>query len=78
MATAGGIGHQQVDATALLDLTGRLHRMRDRIDAAAVSDEQRRRWQARLAAISQGATTDLDRAAAQLGRMDADLDRQGA
>lgn len=71
-------GHRQVDADHLLEITGRLHAMRGRVDAATVSGEQRRRWHSRLAAISEGAAGDLDRAAAQLRRLAADLDRHGA
>lgn len=78
MGISDGAGHRQVDATALLTFTGDLHLMRGRVEAAGVSSEQRRRWQFRLAAISQGAALDLDRAVSQLRRMAADLDRQGA
>jgi hypothetical protein len=70
--------HHQVDADVLLGFTQRLHEVRDRVERASTSDEQRRRWQARLAAISEGAADDLDRAVAQLGRMEADLGRWGA
>lgn len=78
MASRDGVGHRQVDATALLSFTRDLHAMRGRVDGAGVSREQRRRWQSRLAAISQGAADDLDRAVSQLRRMAADLDRHGA
>lgn len=64
-----------VDAHALLAFTEQLHVVHGRVDGAAVSEEQRRRWQVRLAAISEGATVDLLRAHAQLRRLDADLDR---
>lgn len=71
-------GHQQVDAAVLLQLTDELQAMRERVADASVSDEQRGRWQTRLAAISQGAAADLDRAVVQLRRMAADLARHGA
>ena len=78
MASRDGVEHRQVDATALLSFTSDLHAMRGRVDGAGVSREQQRRWQSRLAAISQGAADDLDRAVSQLRRMAADLDRHGA
>lgn len=78
MTGAEGSAHRQVDATLLMQLTEQLQAMHDRVSHAAVSDEQRGRWQTRLAAISQGAAADLDRAAGQLRRMAADLDRHGA
>lgn len=78
MASPERTEHQQVDASVLLEFTGRLHDMRDRVEAAGVSTEQRRRWHTRLAAISRAAADDLERAGALLRRMAADLDRQGA
>lgn len=67
--------HGQWDAGAVLGLADRLRSLRARVDDARVSDEQRRRWQSRLAAISAGASGDLARATAQLGRLEADVDR---
>lgn len=78
MSGSDGRGHQQVDGDLLLTFTSQLHALRDRVQAAPVSREQRGRWQSRLAAISQGATGDLERAAAQLRRLAAELDRHGA
>lgn len=78
MSDSVGMGHQQVDGDLLMQFTGRLHDVRDRVDAARVSSEQRSRWQSRLAAISRGAAEDLERAAGQLHRMAVDLDRHGA
>lgn len=69
------VGHGQWDAGAVLGLADRLRSLRARVDDARVSDEQRRRWQTRLAAISAGASGDLERATAQLGRLEADVDR---
>ncbi len=70
--------HRQVDGDLLLHFTGQLHVVRDRVDGAAVSEEQRGRWQSRLAAISRGAAADLERAVGQLRRLAAELDRHGA
>ena len=78
MSDPAGAGHQQVDGDLLLQFTGQLHHVRDRVEGAAVSSEQRGRWQSRLAAISRGAADDLERAAGQLRRMAAELERHGA
>lgn len=67
--------HGQLDADAVLAFTGRLREVRTRVDDAAVSDEQRHRWQVRLAAISTGAAHDLARAMAQLHRLEVAVDR---
>lgn len=64
-----------VDAEALLALAGELRDLRETLDAAAVTAEQRQRWQGTLAAIAQGATTDLERARGQLRRLAAQVDR---
>lgn len=64
-----------VDADTLLALTGELRTLRTRLDEADVSDEQRQRWQRTMGAIAEGATTDLDRARAQLRRLTAQVDR---
>ncbi len=77
MSDPVGSGHQQVDGHLLMRFTGQLHDVRDRVEAARVSSEQRGRWQSRLAAISRGAADDLERAAGQLHRMTAELDRHG-
>lgn len=71
------VGHGQLDAQQVLQFTERLRALHEQLDASRVSDEQRRRWQSRLAAISEGATTDLARAAEQLRRLEADMDRHG-
>ena len=78
MSDPVGAGHQQVDGDLLMRFTGRLHDVRHRVDGARVSAEQRGRWQNRLVAISRGAADDLERAAGQLHRMAAELDRHGA
>lgn len=77
MASSDGAGHHQIDANALLSFTSDLHVIRQRVEGARVSSEQRHRWQSRLAAISRGAADDLQRAITQLRRMSADLDRHG-
>ena len=69
--------HGQLDADMVLSFTERVRGLRDRLDHVAVSAEQRRRWQSRLAAISGGAAADLRRATAQLGRLEADVERRG-
>lgn len=78
MTAPDGNAHRQVDASLLMQLTEQLQTVHERVSRAPVSDEQRGRWQTRLAAISQGAADDLERAAGQLRRMAADLDRHGA
>ena len=78
MSEPGVAGHRQVDGDLLLHLTGQLHVLRDRVEGAAVSAEQRGRWQSRLAAITRGAAADLERAAGQLRRLAAELDRHDA
>lgn len=75
MTDRGSPAHGQLDADAVLAFTGRLRDVRGRVDDANVSDEQRRRWHARLAAISSGAAQDLARATAQLHRLEAAVDR---
>lgn len=75
MTHARSPSHGQLDADAVLAFTGRLREIRSRVDAAAVSDEQRHRWHAQLAAISTGAADDLARATAQLHRLEAAVDR---
>jgi hypothetical protein len=72
----GGREHGQLDVREVLSFTERLRDVRDRVDHAAVSPEQRGRWQSRLAAISEGAASDLERAVGQLGRLEADVVRQ--
>lgn len=68
-------GEGLVDADALLRVTELLTGLRDRVEAAGVSDERRLRWQRRLAAIADGAQADLGRAEAQLRRFTGELDR---
>lgn len=75
MADSGLSAHGQLDAEAVLAFTGRLKSLRGRVDDAKVSDEQRHRWQTQLAAISSGAAEDLERATAQLHRLEAAVDR---
>lgn len=75
MAERGQPAHGQLDAEAVLAFTGRLRSLRGRVDDAKVSEEQRRRWHSQLAAISSGAAEDLDRATAQLHRLEAAIDR---
>lgn len=64
-----------VDADALLALTRELRAVRERVDEADVSGEQKQRWQRTLGAIAEGATTDLKKATGQLRRFAAQVDR---
>ncbi len=64
-----------VDADRLLSLTAELRDLADRLEAAAIGEEQRQRWQHTLGAIARGGTTDLERARAQLHRLSAKVDR---
>lgn len=70
-----GREHGQLDVSEVLSFTERLREVRDRVEHVAVSPEQRGRWQSRLAAISEGAATNLERAVGQLGRLQADVER---
>lgn len=70
-----------VDADALLALTADLRAVRERVERAEVSGDQRARWQRTLRAIAQGATSgtgDIERARQQLRRFVAQLDRTAA
>ncbi len=64
-----------VDADELLALTSELRSLRARLEEAAVTDEQRQRWQRTMGAIAEGATTDVENARAQLRRLAAKVDR---
>ena len=64
-----------VDAGDLLALTDRLRAARASIEEAAVSPDQRARWQRTLASIAEGATRDIGRAAEQLHRLEAQVER---
>lgn len=64
-----------VDADALLALTGELRGLRERIEGAAVTEEQRQRWQRTLGGIAEGAAADIERATAQLRRFAAQVER---
>lgn len=75
--SGGEVGHGQLDADQVLRFTERLRDLRAQLEHRRVSNEQRRRWQSRLAAISEGATTDLARASEQLRRLEIDMDRHG-
>lgn len=68
--------HGLVDADRFLVLTDRLREVRERLEAAKVSTEQKARWHRRLIAITNAAKEDLARADDQLTRFTADLDRQ--
>lgn len=64
-----------VDAESLLSLTEQLRTLQATIEDADVSDEQRQRWLRTLGAIAQGAADDLERAAGQLRRLAAQVER---
>jgi len=64
-----------MDATAFLAFNTRLKDLRNRVDSANVSAEQRARWQRKLIAVSDAGTRDLGRASAQLSRFEAEVDR---
>lgn len=64
-----------VDADALLALTRELRAVRERIEAAELTEEQRQRWQRTLGGIAEGAAADIQRATAQLRRFSAQVDR---
>ena len=64
-----------IDATSLLSLTQELRAVWMRVTDAQVTASTRSRWQQALAAIAEGATTDIDGAAAQLRRLAAQVDR---
>ena len=64
-----------VDADALLALTRELRAVRERIEGAELTEEQRQRWQRTLGGIAEGAAADIERATAQLRRFSAQVDR---
>lgn len=64
-----------LDADAFLQFAGRLRELRERLDKASISDEQRSRWQRKLIAVSDAGAQDLERATAQLNRFEAEVDR---
>lgn len=66
---------RMLDAEGFLAFTTRLRSLHERVEAASISDEQRRRWHRRLAAISGTGAQDLERAAAQLTRFEAEVER---
>lgn len=72
------LAHGQLDAELVLTFTERLRGLRTRLETGTISGEQRRRWQSRLASISEGAATDLARASEQLRRLETDMDRNGS
>lgn len=65
-----------VDADRILALTERLRDAHGRIDTASISTQRRSNYQRRLAAVADAGQSDLDKAEAQLERLEADLDRQ--
>lgn len=64
-----------MDADALLALTSELREVSKRIEESGADDDQQLRWQRHLAGIAEGATSDLEKAHAQLRRFVATLDR---
>jgi hypothetical protein len=64
-----------MDAEAFLDFSRRLKLLREQLDDANVSGEQRARWQRKLIAVSDAGTRDLDRATVQLNRFEAEVRR---
>lgn len=65
-----------VDAQRLLAFTERLRTVHARIDVATMSAGRRSGYQRRLAAAADTGQSDLQKAEAQLERLEADLDRQ--
>jgi hypothetical protein len=65
-----------MDAGDFLAFTARLRDLRQRVDAAMITDDRRRRWHRRLADISGTGAEDLARAATQLNRFEAEVERQ--
>lgn len=72
---AGNDAEGMVDAEAFLQFAARLKGLRERVDAANVSSEQRTRWQRKLIAVSDVGARDLERAATQLARFEAEVER---
>lgn len=68
-------GDPLMDVDSLLALTEQLREVRATLDDADISDEQRQRWLHTLGAIAEGAADDLERAAGQLRRLSARVDR---
>lgn len=72
----GADGAGLVDAERILALTERLRDAHARIDGASITGQRRSNYQRRLAAVADAGQSDLDKAEAQLERLEADLDRQ--
>ncbi len=66
-----------MDAQRFLAFNERLKLARERIGDANVHGEKRAGWQRRLIAISNGATENMQKAEAQLERLEAELERHG-
>ncbi|MBW3664123.1 MAG: hypothetical protein KY469_13570 [Actinobacteria bacterium] len=73
---AGPAERPLVDVQRLLAFTGRLRAVHARIDVATMSVGRRSGYQRRLAAAADTGQSDLQKAEAQLERLEADLDRQ--
>lgn len=65
-----------VDAKDFLRFTTRLREVHERVDAARVSPEQKRRWQRRLMSLAVAGQRDLADAKEQLHRFAAEVDRR--
>ncbi len=71
----GNTADGMMDAEAFLDFSRRLKSLREQLDDANVSSEQRARWQRKLIAVSDAGARDLDRATVQLNRFEAEVRR---
>lgn len=68
-------GNGMLDAEAFLQFTERLKGLRERVEGANVSSQQRARWQRKLIAVSDVGTRDLERATVQLNRFEVEVER---
>lgn len=71
----GNTADGMLDAEAFLEFTRRLKGLRERVEDANISSEQRARWQRKLIAVSDVGARDLERATGQLTRFEAEVER---
>ncbi len=73
---AGDPSGGMLDAADFLRFNERLRETHQRLDAADLPREQKRRWQRRLIGIADAGARDLATARDQLGRLVSELDRR--
>ncbi|MDX1510770.1 MAG: hypothetical protein R3249_05455 [Nitriliruptorales bacterium] len=67
--------HNMVNVDDLLELTERLREAHRRISDATQGDNHRRRWEKRLATISEVGTSNIPKALGMMETLEADIER---